>query len=262
MLFNGAGVAENFDVSANGTRVRFFRDVATITMDLDDTEQIDVQALGGVDNAVVNDITGTDLKLVAFDLEATIGGGAGDGAADSVTVNGTAGPTRSTSRPTGGVVDVDGSPAEVTIDHSEAANDKLTVNGLGRCRHDHGRPGPRSPDPARHQRRDRGRRSSPAATAPTGSSASSRTTRCSAAPATTPSCGTPATATTSSRARRGQTTRWSSTARPERRSSKPRPSAGGSASPATSATSSWTSTTRRRSTSTRSAVLTWPPSTT
>ena len=130
LLFNGAGVAENFDVSANGSRVRFFRDVATITMDLDDTERIDVQALGGVDNAVVNDITGTDLKLVAFDLESAIGGGAGDGAADSVTVNGTAGPDVIDVTADGGVVDVDGSPAEVTIDHSEAANDKLTVNGL------------------------------------------------------------------------------------------------------------------------------------
>jgi Ca2+-binding RTX toxin-like protein len=130
LLFNGAGVAESFDVSANGPRVRFFRDAANITMDLDDTERIDVQALGGVDNAVVNDITGTDLKLVAFDLEAAIGGGAGDGAADSVTVNGTAGPDVIDVTADGGVVDVDGSPAEVTIDHPEAANDKLTVNGL------------------------------------------------------------------------------------------------------------------------------------
>jgi hypothetical protein len=130
LLFNGAGVVENFDVSANGPRVRFFRDAANITMDLDDTERIDVQALGGADNAVVNDITGTDLKLVAFDLEAAIGGGAGDGAADSITVNGTAGPDVIDVTAAGGVVDVDGSPAEVTIEHSEAANDKLTVNGL------------------------------------------------------------------------------------------------------------------------------------
>ena len=130
LLFNGAGVVENFDVSANGPRVRFFRDAANITMDLDDTERIDVQALGGADNAVVNDITGTDLKLVSFDLEATIGAGVGDGAADSVTVNGTAGPDLIDVTADGGVVHVDGSPAEVTIDHSEAANDKLTVNGL------------------------------------------------------------------------------------------------------------------------------------
>ena len=70
MLFNGAGVGENFDVSANGNRLRFFRTQGAITMDLNDTEFIDVQALGGADNAVVNDVTGTDLKRVAFDLEA------------------------------------------------------------------------------------------------------------------------------------------------------------------------------------------------
>jgi Ca2+-binding RTX toxin-like protein len=131
LRFNGAGVAENFDISANGERVKFFRDVANITMDLNDVEQIDTQALGGADTAVVNDISGTDLKHVAFDLEGAIGGSAGDGAADSVTVNGTNLPDDIQITAIGSVVDVDGSPAEVQIDHSEAANDKLTVNGLG-----------------------------------------------------------------------------------------------------------------------------------
>jgi Ca2+-binding RTX toxin-like protein len=131
LLFIGAGVAENFDVSANGERVRFFRDVANITMDLNDTEFIDVQALGGNDNAVLNDTTGTDLKSVALDLEASIGGGRGDGAADSVTVNGTNNPDDIQITATGSVAEVTGAPVSVQIDHSEAANDKLTVNGLG-----------------------------------------------------------------------------------------------------------------------------------
>ena len=131
MLFNGAGVGENFDVSANGNRLRFFRTQGAITMDLNDTEFIDVQALGGADNAVVNDVTGTDLKLVAFDLEAAIGGGAGDGAADSVTVNGTNDPDDIQITASGSAVDVNGVPPTVQIDHSEVANDKLTLNGLG-----------------------------------------------------------------------------------------------------------------------------------
>jgi Ca2+-binding RTX toxin-like protein len=131
MLFNGAGAAENFDVSANGGRVRFFRNVGNITMDLNDTEFIDVQALGGNDNTVVNDTSGTDLKRVAVDLEAAIGGVAGDGAADSVTVNGTNDPDDIQITANGSAVDVNGVPPTVQIDHSEAANDKLTVNGLG-----------------------------------------------------------------------------------------------------------------------------------
>ena len=93
MLFNGAGVADTFDVSANGPRVRFFRQPANITMDLDDVEHILTQALGGIDTAVVNDVSGTDLTDVEFESNA-VGGNAGDGAADTVTVRGTAG-TRS-----------------------------------------------------------------------------------------------------------------------------------------------------------------------
>jgi Ca2+-binding RTX toxin-like protein len=124
-------VAESFDVSANGERVRFFRDVANITMDLKDIELIDVQALGGADSAVLNDVSGTRLKLVTLDLEAAIGGGTGDGAADSVTVNGTNDPDEIQISADGSAVDLFGAQPNLRIDHSEAANDKLTVNGLG-----------------------------------------------------------------------------------------------------------------------------------
>ena len=90
-----------------------------------------MQALGGADNAVVNDMTGTDLKLVAFDLEGRdrrrggrrrgrLGHGQRDGRP----------PTTSTSRPTGASSTSTGLRRKSQIDHSEAANDKLTVNGL------------------------------------------------------------------------------------------------------------------------------------
>src|SRR5438874_5355477 len=59
LLFNGANVAEKIDVSANGSRLRFFRDVANITMDLNDVETIDFNALGGADTITVNDLSGT-----------------------------------------------------------------------------------------------------------------------------------------------------------------------------------------------------------
>jgi Ca2+-binding RTX toxin-like protein len=131
MLFNGAGVAESFDVSANGPRVRFFRDVANITMDLDDVENILTQALGGADRAVVNDMSGTDLKNVEFDLEGAIGSGLGDGAADSVTVNGTNGNDAIAIAANAGGVDVTGLAAAVRIEHSEVANDSLLLDARG-----------------------------------------------------------------------------------------------------------------------------------
>src|SRR6266508_3044337 len=62
MLFNGSNISENIDVAANGPRVRFFRDIANVTMDLDDVERIDFNARGGADSVVVNgDLSGTDL---------------------------------------------------------------------------------------------------------------------------------------------------------------------------------------------------------
>ena len=89
MTFLGAGVAENVDVTANGGRVLFLRNVANVVMDLDDVESIDFRALGGADNIVVGDLSGTDLTALDADLRGPNGGG--DGAADTVTVNGTQG---------------------------------------------------------------------------------------------------------------------------------------------------------------------------
>ena len=56
MIFNGSGGDEIFDASANGERVRFFRDAGNIVMDLGGVEIIDLDALGGADNVTVNDL--------------------------------------------------------------------------------------------------------------------------------------------------------------------------------------------------------------
>jgi Ca2+-binding RTX toxin-like protein len=88
MLFNGANIAEKFDVSANGQRVRFTRDVANIVMDFDGIERLDVKELGGTDQTTVNDLSGT--ALTAVDLNLAAAGGSGDGAVDAVIVNATA----------------------------------------------------------------------------------------------------------------------------------------------------------------------------
>jgi Ca2+-binding RTX toxin-like protein len=123
MVFNGAAAAENFDLSANGNRLRFFRNVGNITMDADDTERVDVRALGGIDNTVVNDLAATDVKSVVLDLAA-------DGAVDTTTINGTAGNDAISIAPNAGAVDVTGLAASVQIKGSQAADDVLNVNGL------------------------------------------------------------------------------------------------------------------------------------
>ncbi len=127
MLFNGANASENIDISANGNRVRFFRDVATVTMDLNGTEQIEFRALGGADNIVIGDLSGTDLTRIDLDLRGAAGGG--DGAADTVTVNGTQGADTFGAAGGAGGVNVFGLHTAVNIFGQEQANDRLTLNG-------------------------------------------------------------------------------------------------------------------------------------
>ncbi|GEP57979.1 beta strand repeat-containing protein [Reyranella soli] len=131
LLFNGANIAENINIVANGGRALFTRDVANITMDLDDVETIKFNALGGADNIVVGDLSGTDVKQVNLDLSAQAGSGQGDGAADTVTVNGTQGSDAITVASSGASVVVNGLAAKVTIAGAEGANDSLVVNGQG-----------------------------------------------------------------------------------------------------------------------------------
>jgi Ca2+-binding RTX toxin-like protein len=129
MMFFGSGASENINIVANGGRVLFLRDVANVTMDLDDTEKIEFRALGGADNVVVGDLSGTDVTDIELDLRGPNGGG--DGTADTVTVNGTQGDDVFGAFGDAGGVTVFGLKARVNIFQQEQANDRLTLNGLG-----------------------------------------------------------------------------------------------------------------------------------
>ena len=63
MVFNGAAASETVDLSANGNRLRFFRQPVNITMDTGGVEFVTFNALGGADNVTVNDLTGTDVTV-------------------------------------------------------------------------------------------------------------------------------------------------------------------------------------------------------
>jgi Ca2+-binding RTX toxin-like protein len=129
MLFFGSNTSENIDIIANGGRVLFLRNIASVTMDLDDMENIEFRALGGADNIVVGDLSGTDVTNISLDLRGPNGGG--DGAADSVTVNGTNGDDVFGAAGDAGGVSVFGLHTKVNIFHQEQANDRLTLNALG-----------------------------------------------------------------------------------------------------------------------------------
>jgi len=127
MLFNGSNISENIGISANGGRVRFFRDVANVTMDLDDVERVDFNALGGADTITVNDLSGTDLTRANINLAAA---GGGDAQPDNVIVNGTNGDDVIQVAGDANGTAVLGLAGQVNITGAEAANDRLTVNAL------------------------------------------------------------------------------------------------------------------------------------
>jgi hypothetical protein len=128
MVFNGAGVAEQVDLSANGNRLRFFRVQANITMDTAGIERVRFNALGGADVVTVNDLTGTGVSSVIVDLAGTLGGTSGDGQADRVVVNATGGDDRIDASGDADAVKVRGLAATTQVLHSEVANDRLEIN--------------------------------------------------------------------------------------------------------------------------------------
>jgi Ca2+-binding RTX toxin-like protein len=130
MAVDGASIGEQFELSANGGRLRFTRDVANITQDTDDVERVELRTFGGADRITVNDLRGTDVRSVSIDLAASTGGG--DGQADIVVINGTAGRDQVTITLDGsGAVVVRGLATEVVIRNFEPALDRLEFNALG-----------------------------------------------------------------------------------------------------------------------------------
>jgi hypothetical protein len=133
MLFNRAAANEDVTLSANGGRLTFFRNPGAVTMDTDDVETVDFNALGGTDNITVNDLSGTDVTQTNLDLAGALGGSAGDGALDKVVVNGTNGVDTVHIDGDGSGADVTGLATAVSVKHADPddsgdPSDSLSVN--------------------------------------------------------------------------------------------------------------------------------------
>lgn len=126
MIFNGANVAENITFSASGGRVVFFRNVASVTMDLNDTEAITFNALGGADIITVNDLSGTDVTGINLNLTeaANLAG------ADNVIVHGTSGDDVILPRLNGSNFTLSGLAAAVSLTGFDSANDRVSIHSF------------------------------------------------------------------------------------------------------------------------------------
>ena len=122
-------VSENITISANGPGATFLREPPAnpnqIKMDLTSVERVQFEALGGVDNITINDLTGTDVKQVDIDLGGATGGGTGD--VDTITIK-APNSDAITVTDKNGVVTVSGLASDVTISNFEAGVDQLVNN--------------------------------------------------------------------------------------------------------------------------------------
>ena len=140
MLFNGGAGADTVTMTSNFGRLTFFRDPGNVTMDTDNLETVDFNALGGPDSVTVNDLTGTDVTQTNVDLAAALGGSAADGAIDNVVVNATKGDDTINVDGSRAAVDVTGLATAVSIKHADptdvlslnsvAGKDSVTLNGV------------------------------------------------------------------------------------------------------------------------------------
>ena len=129
--FNASAANENIGITANGERARLFRDVALITMDLNDVERINVLALAGADTIGIADLSATDVQQVVIDLAGVAGGTVGDGVSDTVNRIGSDGSDAFNVALAGGKVSVAGLSTQVIISHADASDVLFIDAGKG-----------------------------------------------------------------------------------------------------------------------------------
>jgi hypothetical protein len=123
--FNGSNLGETIAVSANGPQVRVTDDGESVTADLDGIEQLAVSPLGGTDDVVVNDLTGTALAHLKVTNIA-------DAQPDRVTVNGSDNADAvAVAGDFANGITVSGLAADVRIAGEVGPTDSLRVNGNG-----------------------------------------------------------------------------------------------------------------------------------
>jgi Ca2+-binding RTX toxin-like protein len=128
VLFNGANIAETFDLSAQGGGFAFTRNVAAITLTGSSVETLDLVTRGGVDIVNVHDLTGSGLRQLSIDLGGNPGTGVGDGASDTVAIEGSSLADRVIVTAGGGTVTVQGLSETVALSGAEG-DDLLLING-------------------------------------------------------------------------------------------------------------------------------------
>jgi RTX calcium-binding nonapeptide repeat (4 copies) len=128
LRMTGSAAGEHFDVSPVGGRIRLTRDVGNVVLDLNRMTRLVVTPAGGADTMHVADLSGTDAKVVTFELAPFAGTTAGDGSPDRVLVDGTFGDDTIKATAGGQTVRLTGLAAAVEVNRSEPQLDSMLVD--------------------------------------------------------------------------------------------------------------------------------------
>jgi Ca2+-binding RTX toxin-like protein len=128
LRYVGNADAETVDIWASGARAKVSRDFSP-ALNLNDIERIDVRARDGADTIRIDDLSPTDVKLLAIDLAGAVPG-TGDGVVDTVSRTGSAGNDTIIVARAGGKVAVTGLSAQMTIGNADST-DQLYIFGEG-----------------------------------------------------------------------------------------------------------------------------------
>jgi hypothetical protein len=129
MRFNGANIAENFELLAVGGKLHLTRSIANVTMLIEGTESVELNMVGGADTLEIGNLAATDVRSVSVNL-GVVGGG-GDGQTDIINVRGSDFDDDLRIRTDGNKVDVIGAAAAVKIVGHEPADELHVFGQLG-----------------------------------------------------------------------------------------------------------------------------------
>ena len=130
LVFRGSAAAEIFELSANGNRLRLARNLDNIALDVDDVEQLHVDAGDGSDSITVNDLSATDVTDLRLTVDPLPLSGVGGFPADTITIKGTAGADVVQLLAAPNSLTLVGLATAITVDGLQIGNDLFVVDAL------------------------------------------------------------------------------------------------------------------------------------
>ncbi len=128
LIFNGSNATENIGLSAQGTIFHLTRDVGAVTQDAAHVEQVAISLLAGADNVVCSDLSSTAVHALRLNVGVN---GAGNGAVNSLTMNGSDRDDHLRVDSTAPGVEVSGLGPVIQVSGFDATDTLLVNGGLG-----------------------------------------------------------------------------------------------------------------------------------